>query len=228
MAAQSASLAIVAGAGAGLGRTLVSSFNDNGYIAFGLNRTVPNGAKETILAVDLANAHLTARKLLDLNGTHGAPKLVVHNTAKLVISDFENTSVDDFEATWRSMVLSAVNLAKGVLPGMVETGGGTFIVSGATASLRGGKNFAAFAAAKAALRALTQSLAREYGPKGIHVAHVILDGIVDTEASRDLHGMDPAQMMKPEDIAQVYLDLANQPKSTWTHELDLRPLGEAF
>ena len=102
---------------------MVSSFNDNGYIAFGLNRTVPNGAKETILAVDLANAHFTARKLLDLNGTHGAPKLVVHNTAKLVISDFENTSVDDFETTWRSMVLSAVNLAKGVLPGMVETGG---------------------------------------------------------------------------------------------------------
>lgn len=221
-------LAIVAGAGAGLGQALVSTFNANGYAAVGLNRTVPERAGETTLALDLTNAKLTARKLTDLICTHDAPKLVVHNTAKLVISDFESTSRDDFEAAWQSMVLTAVNLARGVLPDMVKSGGGTFIVSGATASLRGGRNFAAFASAKAALRALTQSLAREYGPKGVHVAHVILDGIVDTAASRDLHAMDPSRMMQPEDIAQVYLALATQPKSTWSHELDLRPMGETF
>jgi NAD(P)-dependent dehydrogenase (short-subunit alcohol dehydrogenase family) len=145
-----------------------------------------------------------------------------------VISAFEETSIEDFEATWRAMVLSTVNLASRVLPAMVDTGGGTFIVSGATASLRGGKNFAAFASAKAGLRALTQSLAREYGPQGVHVVHVILDGIVDTKASRDLNKMDPSRMMKPRDIADTYLALANQPQSTWTHELDLRPMGEAF
>ena len=220
-------LAIVAGAGPGLGQTLVSSFGQSGYSAFGLNRSVPQDADFT-LAADLTDPAQTRAKLRDLICTHGAPKLVVHNTAKLVIAPFEDTHGGDFEATWRAMVLSAVNLAQGVLPAMTETGGGTFIVSGATASLRGGKNFAAFASAKAGLRALTQSLAREYGPKGVHVAHVILDGIVDTDASRTLHGMDPSRMMQPADIAKTYLALANQPKSTWTHELDLRPMGEAF
>ncbi|MEM7319359.1 MAG: SDR family oxidoreductase, partial [Pseudomonadota bacterium] len=207
---------------------LVSSFDRNGYAAFGLNRSVPADASGTTLATDLTDAAETERRVRDLVHTHGAPKLVVHNTAKLVISDFESTTNAEFEATWHSMVVSAVNLARAVLPGMVETGGGTFIVSGATASLRGGKNFSAFASAKAGLRALTQSLAREYSPKGVHVAHVILDGILDTEASRSRHDMDQSRMMKLEDVAQAYLSLANQPKSTWTFETDLRPMGEAF
>jgi len=221
-------LALVAGAGAGLGQALVRTLAENGYTARGLNRTVPEGGADTTLELDLADASSTARILAELIGTHGAPKLVVHNTAKLVISDFENTSNADFEAAWQAMVLSAVNLARGVLPAMVAAGGGTFIVSGATASLRGGRNFAAFASAKAGLRALIQSLAREYGAGGIHVVHVILDGIVDTGASRELHDMDPARMMKPDDIAGIYLALAGQPASTWTHELDLRPMGETF
>ncbi len=221
-------LAIVAGAGAGLGQTLVRSLGENGYNAFGLNRAVPDRGNAATRAVDLADADQAARAVSELINSHGAPKLVVHNTAKLVISGFEATSNADFEATWRAIVLSAVNLARDVLPAMVENGGGTFIVSGATASLRGGAKFAAFTSAKAGLRALTQSLAREYGPKGVHVAHVILDGIVDTDASRTLHSIDPARMMKPEHIAQTYLALADQPKSTWTHELDLRPMGETF
>lgn len=220
-------LAIVAGAGPGLGQALVTSFGQNGYAAFGMNRTVPPGASTT-MAVDLSDPGQTKAELRDLIRTHGAPRLVVHNTAKLVIAPFEDSSPEDFEATWRAMVLSAVNLAHGVLPAMAETGGGTFIVSGATASLRGGRNFSAFASAKAGLRALTQSLAREYGPTGVHVVHVILDGIVDTKASRTLHGMVPSRMMQPAGIASTYLALASQPKSTWTHELDLRPMGETF
>ena len=223
----SAPFAIVAGAGPGLGQGLIRHFLNDGFAAYGLNRTVPIGA-DTTLPADLSDANQTADKISELIQSHGAPNLVVHNTAKLVISDFEGTTNENFEATWRAMVLSAVNVARATLPAMVERGEGTLIVSGATASLRGGANFAAFASAKAALRALTQSLAREYGPKGIHVVHVILDGIVDTAASRDLHGMDPARMMRPSDIAATYLTLARQPRSTWTHELDLRPMGEGF
>ena len=94
--------------------------------------------------------------------------------------------------------------------------------------MRGGARFSAFASAKFALRGLTQSLAREYQPAGVHVCHVILDGIIDTARSRDLHALDPAKMMKPEDIADAYWQLAHQPKSTWTHELDLRPSSESF
>jgi NAD(P)-dependent dehydrogenase (short-subunit alcohol dehydrogenase family) len=111
---------------------------------------------------------------------------------------------------------------------MVRAGGGTFIVSGATASLRSGAKFSAFASAKFALRGLTQSLAREFQPVGVHVCHAILDGIIDTARSRNLHNLDPAKMMKPEDIAEAYWQLAHQPQSTWTHELDLRPAFEGF
>lgn len=220
-------LAIVAGSGPGLGQSLVSFLGQNGYKAFGLNRSIPKGAAN-VLPTDLTVPGQTQARLNELFSAYGAPKLVVHNTAKLVISPFEDTPNGDFEDTWRSMVLSAVNVARGVLPAMVDAGGGTFIVSGATASLRGGKHFSAFASAKAGLRALTQSLAREYAPRGVHVAHIILDGIVDTEASRARHGLDPARMMKPMEIARTYLDLANQPRSGWTHELDLRPMTEAF
>ncbi|UOA30564.1 putative oxidoreductase [Sulfitobacter sp. DSM 110093] len=221
-------LAIIGGAGAGLGQTLMRVFSQNGYTSVGLNRSIPDAAAGTTHAVDLSDPAQTAQTVSDLIQTLGAPKLVVHNAAKLVIGGFEDTTNADFEATWRAMVLSAVNLARSVLPAMVEDGGGTFIVSGATASLRGGRNFAAFASAKAGLRALTQSLAREYGPQGIHVVHVVLDGIVDTNVSRALHKMDPARMIKPADIARTYLALADQPRSTWTHELDLRPMGEGF
>ena len=92
---------------------------------------------------------------------------------------------------------------------------------------RGG-NFSAFASAKFALRGLTQSLAREYQPAGVHVCHVILDGIIDTFRSRTLHALDPNKMIKPQDIAETYWQIAHQPKSTWTHELDLRPGSESF
>ncbi|MBO6918974.1 MAG: SDR family oxidoreductase [Rhizobiaceae bacterium] len=158
---------------------------------------------------------------------YGLPKIVIHNTAQLTIKPFLDMDEDEFEHIWRNMVLSAHNLARASMIPMIRGGGGSFIVSGATASLRGTK-FSAFASAKFALRGLTQSLAREFQSKGVHVAHVILDGIIDTENSRALHGMDPERMMSPDDIAQCYLDLAHQPKSTWTHELDLRPASESF
>ncbi|MEM9219577.1 MAG: SDR family NAD(P)-dependent oxidoreductase [Cyanobacteria bacterium P01_F01_bin.150] len=220
-------VAIVAGAGPGLGQALINYLANNGYNAFGLNRSIQADFINTV-ATDLADKARVESAVKEIYGVAGALKLVIHNPAKLVIAPFEETGPEIFEDTWRTMVLSAVHLAQATLPMMAQAGGGTFIVSGATASLRGGKNFSAFASAKSALRTLTQSLAKEYGPKGIHVAHVILDGILNTDASRDRHGLDPARMMNLDDVAAAYLALANQPQSTWTFEADLRPMGEAF
>jgi short-subunit dehydrogenase len=126
------------------------------------------------------------------------------------------------------MVYSAFNAMKIVIPMMVKQGHGTIIVSGATASLRAGANFSAFASAKFALRGLTQSVAREYQKQGVHVAHVILDGILDTRKSRELHAMDPADMMSTYDVAEAYMQIIKQKPSAWTHELDLRPKNETF
>lgn len=229
---------LVAGAGAGLGQSLMHRFEAEGYKAVGLARfhrklaspSLPaeNPGNLDLRPVDLTDAEAAIALITALISTYGPPKVVIHNTAELVIQPFAETTLEDFERCWSSMVKALVVLAQAVMPSMVRGGGGALIVSGATASLRGGARFSAFASAKFALRGLTQSLAREYQPAGVHVVHAILDGIIDTERSRQLHSLDPAKMLKPEDIAEAYWQLAQQPKSTWTHELDLRPASEGF
>ena len=221
-------LAIVAGAGAGLGQSVLQRFEQGGFVVVGLGRSAPPHPAGEFHSLDLSEADSVAATLAAIIDTHGVPQVVVHNTAELVIAPFGDTSLQDFSRTWTSMVQTAFLLGQATLAPMANAGGGTFVVSGATASLRGGAKFAAFASAKFALRGLTQSLAREYQPQGVHVCHTILDGIIDTDRSRELHSLDPAKMMKPEDIAQAYWQLAHQPKSTWTHELDLRPASEGF
>lgn len=110
---------------------------------------------------------------------------------------------------------------------------GSILFTGATASLRGGAGFAAFAAGKMALRAVAQSMAREWGPQGIHVAHAIIDGAIDTEFIRTQFPQryalkDQGGILNPDDIAEQYWQLAHQPRTAWTHELDLRPYMEKF
>jgi len=220
-------LALVAGAGAGLGTALLRRFEAGGMQAVGLART-PEDSRLDIQACDLSDAVEAKHKIANIMQAYGPPKIVVHNTSNLMVQPFLDMDLTDFETAWRAMVLTAAVLAQSVLPHMVKGGGGAFIVSGATASLRGGARFAALASPKFALRGLTQSLAREFQPQGIHVAHVILDGIIDSRRSRARHKIDPDKMMRPEDIADEYWHLAHQPKSTWSHEVDLRPQSENF
>jgi short-subunit dehydrogenase len=116
---------------------------------------------------------------------------------------------------------------------MVARGQGTILFTGATASLRGSANFAAFAGAKHALRALAQSMARELGPRGIHVAHVVVDGAIDTAFIRENFPeryalKEKDGILAPEHIAETYWMLHRQPRDAWTHELDLRPWMENF
>lgn len=196
--------------------------------AVGLGRTRPAETVGAFHHVDFTDDIAASALIAGTIEEYGPPEIVVHNTAELVIAPFMDTSLEDYQRTWTSMVRSLIVLGRAVLPLMAEAGGGALIVSGATASLRGGAKFSAFASAKFALRGLTQSLAREYQPAGVHVVHAILDGIVDTPRSRELHRLDPAKMMKPGDIAEAYWQLAHQPRSTWTHEIDLRPASESF
>jgi NAD(P)-dependent dehydrogenase (short-subunit alcohol dehydrogenase family) len=221
-------LVLVAGAGAGLGQSLLSRFEAGGFQPVGLGRTRPDDTIGDFHTLDLTNAVLVPSKIAEIIEAYGPPRVVIHNTSELVIAPFSATSLGDYQRTWASMVQTAVLLAQATMKPMVQNDGGTFIVSGATASLRGGAKFSAFASAKFALRGLTQSLAREFHPAGVHVCHAILDGIIDTDRSRDLHSLDPGRMMKPEDIAEVYWQLSHQPQSIWTHELDLRPASESF
>jgi NADP-dependent 3-hydroxy acid dehydrogenase YdfG len=115
-----------------------------------------------------------------------------------------------------------------VLPQMVRQRSGAIVISGATASTRGAARFAAFASAKFALRGLAQSLAREYHSKGVHVAHVILDGLLRGSPSATRFGSDKDDGIDPNQVAETYRWLAEQEASSWTHELDLRPSSEKF
>lgn len=221
-------LALVAGAGAGLGQSLLARFAAEGLTPVGLGRSCPAKTVGAFRTLDLADEIAVPQTIAEIIAEHGPPKIVVHNTAELIINPFSDTTLQDYQKTWASMVQTAILLAQSTLQPMVRAGGSSFIVSGATASLRGGAKFSAFASAKFALRGLTQSLAREFQPAGVHVCHVILDGIIDSARSRDRHGLDPARMMDPADIAETYWHLAHQPRSTWTQELDLRPASEGF
>ena len=223
-------LAIIVGAGQGLGNSLATQFLKSGYRVIGLNRSSSDSIPDVIKIkqLDVSDRLSVKNTLTEVMGQYGVPQVVIHNPAQLCIKPFLETSVEDFEVAWKSMVLSAINVLHFVIPAMLQRGGGTVIVSGATGSIRGGVNFAAFASAKFALRGLTQSLAREYQKQGIHIAHVILDGILDTPRSRELHTLDPTEMMSTEDVADAYLKLVQQKSSTWTHELDLRPKTETF
>ncbi len=221
--------AIVLGAGQGLGSALCKKLSEEGYEVIGINRSLGND--EEIghrFQADLSDSEHTKALLQKMLTEFGAPQVVIHNTAQLLIKPFLETSEQDYFQVWQSTSQSLFSAMQVLLPAMVRAGQGTVIVSGATASLRGGSNFSAFASAKFALRGLTQSLAREFQPQGIHIAHVLLDGIIDTVRSRELHSLDASQMMLSDDIASQYLNLIRQPSSTWTHELDLRPSSERF
>ncbi len=147
---------------------------------------------------------------------------------QLKIRPFLDVTVDEFESVWRVTCLGAMITARATLPAMLDAGAGTLIFSGATASTRGSARFSSLSVGKSGLRALAQSLAREFGPRGIHVAHTILDGLIWAPQTRARFDPAQEQCMAPEAIAQTYLHLAQQHRSAWTHEVDLRPAHGAF
>lgn len=158
--------------------------------------------------------------------------LVFNIGANAPASILEETARKYFKI-WEMACLGGFLNGREVARRMVQRGRGTIIFTGATASLRGSANFAAFAGAKMALRALAQSMARELGPRGLHVAHVVIDGAIDTAFIRDnfpeRYALKEQQgIVNPEHIAETYWMLHQQPRDAWTHEMDLRPWSEKF
>lgn len=159
--------------------------------------------------------------------------VAIHNAGSNWPTPFLDLKVEAYEGHWRDHALGGFHLAQAALPALIAQGGGSLMFTGASGSLRGKARFASFAAAKAALRATAQSIAREFGPQGIHVAHVVIDGLIDGErintvapAIRARRG--PDGMLSLDAIAEAYWVLHRQPRSAWTLELDLRPWSEAF
>jgi NAD(P)-dependent dehydrogenase (short-subunit alcohol dehydrogenase family) len=160
-------------------------------------------------------------------------QVAVQNAGGNSPAPFLKVTPEVFEEHWRAHAFAGFFLAQAVLPVMLRRAAGTILFTGATGSWRGSANFSPFAAAKAALRMVAQSLAREFGPQGIHVAPVVVDGVIGGDRAlarnptlKDRFG--PDGMLDPDKIAEVYLMLHRQHRSAWTHELDVRPWAEKF
>lgn len=227
---------IVAGVGPGNGLRISQRFATAGYKVAMLAR---NAETLTALVADVPDAQgficdLTdpasiVGVLADIKKQLGSAEVVVYNAGSGLFGRALDVTLDDFTTAWKVNALGLLAVAQAVVPDMIVAGNGNLLVIGATASLRGGANFAGFAAAKAAQRNLTQSLARAYGPQGVHVALVIIDGVIDIPRTRALRREEPDSFfLQPTAIAESVFQLSLQDSSAWTFELDLRPSGEAW
>lgn len=212
----SAPLAVIAGSGGVLGHALRQELSSS-HRVIGLRRSAADGELER--SCDLGDPEAVRAALEPIAAD---VDLLVYNAARLIRGPFLELSPADFEAAWRVSLLGAVACAQAVLPGMRARRRGVILISGATGSTRGSAGFSAFAAAKFALRGLAQSLARELQPEGVHVVHVVLDGLLAGSESVGLFGGSPERTLDPREVAKAYRWLAEQPPTAWAHEVDLR------
>jgi NAD(P)-dependent dehydrogenase (short-subunit alcohol dehydrogenase family) len=219
-------VAVVVGTGPGLGNALVGRFAEAGMRVAAVSRKGLAGKAHGDLVrgyVCDATVGEQVRNVFERVADElGPPSLVVFNVGIWDRGGIFEISEELFEQAWRTGCFAGFLVGRAAAASMLSRGSGTIIFSGATGSLRGGAEFAAFASPKFALRALAQSMARELGPKGIHVAHVVLDGMIAQEDS-------PSEsLLQPAAIAETFYQLHRQNRSAWTHELDLRPSSEKF
>jgi NAD(P)-dependent dehydrogenase (short-subunit alcohol dehydrogenase family) len=219
-------VAMVVGAGAGLGTALLSRFAGAGMRVAAVSRRGGAGEPDRdgvrAYSCDATSEEQVGRVLERVMRDLGPPSLVVFNVGIWDRGGILDISAEMFEQAWRKGCFAGFLVGRAAAASMLDHGGGTIIFSGATGSIRGGAGFAAFASPKFALRALAQAMARELGPKNIHVAHAILDGMIAQEN-------DPSQhLLQPAAIAEAYWQLHRQSCGAWTHELDLRPSSEKF
>jgi len=227
---------VVAGFGPGNGAAFTKRFASEGYRVAMLARSeAPMHEMEKVLpaakgyVTDVTDPAAVGETFARIRKDLGAVDVLIHNAARWMMKPFLETTPDDLEKVWRANALSFLLCAQEAARDMLAAGRGAIIAIGATASVRGGPNFAAFASAKAAMRSLAQSMARGLGPRGIHVAHVVIDGAIDTPRIRAMiPGQKDEIFLKPDAIADTIFHLARQDPSAWTFEVDIRPFGESW
>lgn len=234
---------IIIGAGPGLGSSLARKFAKEGHHVFAVRRErhtqelnslcdeiKDSGGLATAMPAD-ARDEEQVKNLFSEISKSGSIDCLVFNIGANVFFPIEETTSRVFRKVWEMATFAGFLAGREAAKHMKDKG--TIIFTGATASKRGGSGFAAFSSAKFGLRALAQSLARELGPKGIHVAHTIIDGAIDhpwiKENFPDTYKLKEVDgILNPDHIAEAYYNLHLQEKTAWTHELDLRPYMEKF
>jgi len=229
---------MVTGVGEGNGRSIARRFAREGYRVAMLART-----RETLDEIeaeidgsrgyvcDVTDIGAVSSTVAAVRDGLGPIDVFVHNAGSGVFADFLSTTADQMEAAWRTNTMGLFVLGQAAAEDMLKRGGGNIVVVGATAALRGGANFTPFASAKASQRSLAQSMARGLGPKGVHVSYVVIDGVIDIPRVRAMDwtkDMPNDAFLLPDEIADAIWYLTEQPRSTWTFELDLRPYRETW
>ena len=243
---------LVIGAGAGIGSHVGSRFAREGYHAVLCRRTDEQGLKRAVAAIvadggaasgfllNAVAADAIEERIAAIEADIGPIEVVVYNLgAQIGDRALGETGYKAFELGWRLATFGLFRTASSVCPLMAERGRGTILVTSATAAMRGNKGQHSHAAAMAGRRMLCQSLNAEFGPKGIHVAHVIVDGMVDAPDTlgrmlgadgfrklREERGLEKDGLLLPAAIAETYFHLSQQHRSAWTQELDLRPFSD--
>jgi len=229
-------LAVVTGVGPGTGTSLVRRFVAGGYQVAMIARDV---ARLDALAAELPDAFAVPCDVTDedalkaafaaITARAGPPQVVVHNAVGGSFTDFMDVAPETLRTNFEINVMALFHLAQWAAPLMVERGSGAIIVTGNTASQRGRAKFAGFAPTKAAQRILAESLARDLGPKGVHVAYVVIDAVIDVPWARKAFPQAPDDFfIKPSAIADEVHHLAHQDRSAWSFLAEVRPFKETW
>jgi NAD(P)-dependent dehydrogenase (short-subunit alcohol dehydrogenase family) len=225
--------ALIVGAGSGLSASLARALKGEGVkLALAARSTadLDGLAKETGAALFTCDASHRAdveKLFVDLDGSFGAPEIVVFNPSFRTRGPIVELDPADVEKALMVSAFGGFLVAQQAVRRMLPNGRGCIVFTGASASVKGYAQSAPFAMGKFALRGLAQSMARELHPKGIHVAHVVIDGGIRSERRADPPGK-TASLLDPDAIASTYLSVIRQPQSAWSHEVELRPWVESF
>ncbi|MFT6489772.1 MAG: NAD(P)-dependent dehydrogenase (short-subunit alcohol dehydrogenase family) [Parvibaculaceae bacterium] len=236
--------ALIIGAGDATGGAIAKRFAAEGYATVIVRRNAASldplaqeirgaGGDVYPMGVDARDEDAVLSLFTTIENDIAPLEVMVFNIGANVYFPITETTARVYRKVWEMAAFSGFLTGREAARHMVPRGKGTIIFTGATASVRGGSGFSAFAGAKHALRALAQSMARELGPQGVHVAHSIIDGAIDTawikENFPDRYALkDRDGIVNPDHIAEQYWQLHRQDRSAWTHELDLRPWLETF
>ena len=225
---------LITGVGPGTGASLARRFAQGGYQIAMLARDkerlreLESEIQESKgFVCDVSDEIAVTNVVNSVVSEIGQPEILIHNAVGAVFGNFMEIDPADLNANFQTNVMGLCYLSRLLAPAMIAAGKGAIIASGNTSALRGKANFAGFAPTKAAQRIFAESLARQLGPKGIHVAYVLIDAVIDLKWTREWLPDKPDEyFIQPDDIAETTYQVAHQPRSAWSFNVEVRPFGE--
>ena len=229
-------ICLITGVGPGTGAAMTRRFAAGGYhVAMIARNTERLSALEaeidgaTGYACDVSDEAAVSQTLEQISSDLGQPNVFIHNAVAATFGNFMEIEPRDFNQHFQVNAMGLLYFARALAPKMIEAGEGVIMATGNTSALRGKANFASFAPTKAAQRILAESIARELGPKGVHVAYVVIDAVIDLDWTRKMMPDKPDDFfIQPSAIAETVFNVAHQDRSAWSFNVEVRPFGEVW